>query len=108
MRKVALLILLLLALPAFAQHSVTLSWTQSTDVTTSNKVYRGTVSGGPYTSIFTCSTPCTSYTDIAVSSGQVLYYVVTALNGTTESAFSNESKAVIPQAAPTLLNATPK
>jgi fibronectin type 3 domain-containing protein len=102
-------VILLLSLPLFAQHSVALTWIQSTDTVTGNKVYRGTTTGGPYnTTVTICTTPCTTYTDTQVTAGGKYFYVVTALNGTAESAYSNEVSAVIPQAAPSGLTAVVK
>ena len=82
-------------------HNVALGWNQSTGVgLTGNCVYRSQTSGGPYTQLFCSGSPTTSYTDTQVISGQTYYYVVTAVAGTQESAFSNETKAVIPQSPP--------
>jgi len=92
-------------------HSVALTWTQGTvtcavppcaAVITGNNVYRGTVSGGPYTLITgACTGPCVAYTDTTVAQGATYYYTVTALCAactTTESPKSNEAKAgPIPQ-----------
>lgn len=98
-------------LPAAAQssHSVTLSWTQSTSTgVTTNNVYRATTSGGPYAVIYSSAAPATTYTDNSVASGSTYYYVVTALVGSEESAYSNQVTAVIPANPnpPTGLNAT--
>jgi len=60
---------------------------------TSNNVYRGTASGGPYTEIYESSSPITIYTDIPGSAG-TYYYVVTAVSSNGESAMSNEASAV--------------
>lgn len=98
MRHVILVLLLcsfVLALPT--QHQAALSWTQSTGTgLTANCVYRAQTSGGPYTQL-ACPAPSTSYIDTTVLSGQTYFYVVTAVAGTQESAFSNEVKTVIPQ-----------
>lgn len=105
MKKIfALLILaVLFSLPAFAQHSVTLSWTQSTSAgVTSNNVYRSVVSGGPYSLVFSSSSPIVSWLDTQVSGGSTYYYVVTAVCSNcnpSESAYSNEYKAIVPQDA---------
>ena len=103
-RLLAFPLFLLLATAAWAiptVHQAALTWTQTTDTTVDHDcVYRGTVSGGPYTPIF-CSaakTPITAYLDLTVQGGQTYYYVTTAVdqNG-EESAYSNEYKTVIPQ-----------
>lgn len=87
------------------QHSVALSWTQSMSTgVTSNCVYRSATSGGPYGTAINaagsgtgCSaTPITTFTDLTVSGGKTYYYVVTALAGATESAYSSEGTAAVP------------
>jgi hypothetical protein len=81
---------------AATQHSVHLTWTASANVSGYN-VYRGTVSGGPYTMINSSLDATTAYTDSTVISGQTYYYVVTAVNSSSqESGYSNVIKAVIP------------
>ena len=79
-------------------HSVVLSWLASTSSGVAGyNVYRGTVTGGPYTKV-TTSSPVGgfSYTDTNVVAGQTYYYVATAVEGSTESAHSNQATAVIP------------
>jgi len=75
-------------------HFVALTWNASPNATSYN-VYRGTVHGGPYTQ-HASGIPTTTYTDIQVSSKETLYYVVTAVNGSNESGYSNETVATIP------------
>ena len=75
-------------------HSVVLTWNSSQDATGYN-VYRGTVSGGPYTKIAS-GLSSTTYTDIAVTHDQTLYYVTTAVNGSYESGYSNQVVVAIP------------
>jgi hypothetical protein len=80
------------------QHSVALTWNPSTS---SNVVgynlYRGSVSGGPYTKLNSGLDPGTSDTDNGVQSGQTYYYVVTAVDSSgRESLFSNQVQATIP------------
>ena len=61
-------------------------------------VYRGTVSGGPYT-LQLNSSPITgtTYTDLMVTSGQSYYYVVTAVDSHgVESVYSNQAPASVP------------
>jgi len=83
-------------------HEVSLSWTQSVSPgITGDCVYRGTVTGGPYTQLSCSSTPSTAYTDLAVTAGGTYYYVVTALVGSSEeSGYSNQFTAIIPNVAP--------
>jgi len=82
-----------------ASHSVSLTWNASTSQNISGyNVYRGTISGGPYSKINSSLDANTDYTDNNVSNGQTYYYVTTAVNSShQESAYSNEAKAVIPK-----------
>jgi autotransporter-associated beta strand protein len=72
-------------------NSIGLSWNAASGAVT-YKVKRGTVSGGPYTTIATVST--TSYTDTGVTSGNPYYYVVSSMGNTLESANSTEAFGV--------------
>jgi autotransporter-associated beta strand protein len=74
---------------------VTLSWTPSVGAT-SYIVKRGTLSGGPYTSMVTNAT--TSYVNTGLLNGTTYYYVVTAANALGESANSSQ-KSATPAAA---------
>jgi hypothetical protein len=79
-------------------HLVNLSWNadNSPDVVGYN-IYRGITSGGPFSKLNAQLNPGTTYTDGSVVSGQTYYYVTTALNSAgMESAYSNETQAVIP------------
>jgi uncharacterized protein YjdB len=79
-------------------HSVDLSWIGSTSSgVVGYFVYRGLVNGGPYSKINSSAEPTTTYSDSSVQSGLTYYYVVTAVDGAgAESAFSNQSTAIIP------------
>lgn len=80
-----------------SSHSVSLNWNASTSSVIGYFVYRGTVSGGPYSKVITAADPATTYTDTGVQSGKTYYYVVTSVNGSgQESAFSNQATAVVP------------
>jgi hypothetical protein len=79
---------------AITGHSVTLTWNASQNATSYN-VYRGAMHGGPYLKVASAIANPT-YTDVQVTSGQTLYYVTTAVNGSSESGYSNEASAVIP------------
>jgi hypothetical protein len=116
MKWLILLVTLFSAQLLYGQHSVRLDWTQGTANAgcttdcpiTSNKIYRGTRLGGPYTLLFSSGSPVTTYTDSTVINGAVYFYVETAVatcNGnvdcggvvaTAESAFSSEAQAQIP------------
>jgi len=81
-------------------HDVILSWTASTTAgVVGYDVYRGTTSGGPYSTLLN-STPVngTAYTDQTAQAGQTYYYVVTAVgsNGATQSADSDQGSATVP------------
>lgn len=79
-----------------ATHSVVLSWTPSASQVSAYNVYRGTVSGGPYTKLNAIADPSATYTDNGLTS-DIFYYVVTSINGSgTESGYSNEFTAIVP------------
>ena len=80
-----------------APHSVSLKWSPSTSTGISYyKVYRGTVSGGPY-SLLATNLSATSYTDASVQSGSTYFYVTTAVDSSgMESGYSDVAQAVIP------------
>jgi autotransporter-associated beta strand protein len=82
---------------------INLTW-DAVNGATSYNVKRGTISGGPYTTIATVST--TSYTDTNVSSGSPYYYVLSSVGVTKESANSPESFGV-PGASSSIWSPTP-
>jgi fibronectin type 3 domain-containing protein len=72
--------------------SVVVSWnaSASTNVTGYN-VYRATASGGPYGKLTSAPTTSLNFTDTTVVSGQVYYYIVTAVGANSvESPYSQE------------------
>jgi hypothetical protein len=78
------------------QHSVNLSWNVGSGTVAYN-VYRGNLSGGPYTKINTVLNATTTYNDGSVLAGQAYYYVTTAVDSSgAQSGYSNEIQAVIP------------
>jgi len=81
---------------ATVQHSVTLSWIPSSSVISGYNIYRGGVSGGPYTKVNSALDAGASYSDTSVQAGQTYYYVVTAVDGSGESADSNQVQVLIP------------
>ena len=83
---------------ATIQHNVDLSWNASTSTTISGyNVYRGTVSGGPYSRINSALDSALSYIDSTVQSGQTYYYVTTAIDSSgVESSYSSQVQALIP------------
>jgi hypothetical protein len=82
---------------AAATHSAITNWTASTSVVAGYNVYRGSVSGGPYTKVNGSLIIGVTFTDTSVLSGQTYFFVTTAVDGSgNESVFSNEVTAVIP------------
>jgi len=78
-------------------HKVQLGWTASTIPVAGYFVYRGNISGGPYTRVTASPLNAVAFTDAGVNLGATYYYVVTAVDsGGSESVFSNETSAVIP------------
>jgi hypothetical protein len=79
-------------------HSVELHWDAAAGSgVVGYNVYRGTVSGGPYSKINSAVAPSTTYTDDNVTAGQTYYYVTTAVSANgNESGYSNQVQAVIP------------
>lgn len=83
---------------AAASHRVDLTWNPSaTSGVVGYNVYRGGVSGGPYSQINSALDAQTTYTDNTVVAGQTYYYVTTAVDGSgNQSSYSNQAQAVIP------------
>jgi hypothetical protein len=78
-------------------HSVTLAWDPSTSVVAGYNIYRGTLTGGPYTKLNATPVSLTTYLDNAVQSGLTYFYVATAVDSSNvESVLSNEISATIP------------
>jgi fibronectin type 3 domain-containing protein len=78
-----------------AVPAVNLSWTPSSSSYTGFDIYRGTVSGGPYTMINSSLTP--AFTDNTVAASQTYYYVVTEIDSSgNQSNYSNQATAVVP------------
>lgn len=82
---------------AATAHSVDLTWKASTSVVAGYRVYRGLVSGGPYSLISSSLVLTTSFVDSTVVAGSSYFYVVTAVDLTNlESGYSNEVSAIVP------------
>jgi len=80
-------------------HSVDITWDASTSATLQGyNVYRGTVSGGPYSKISqTLSTSTLLFTDATPVSGKQYFYVVTAVDTSgAESTASSQVAVTIP------------
>lgn len=72
-------------------HEIDLSWNAADGAATYN-VKRGTLSGGPYTTV--ANVASTSFADLNVSNGSPYYYVVSSMGQAKESANSAESFGV--------------
>jgi fibronectin type 3 domain-containing protein len=85
------------ALSGTGIHDVVLSWSASSSSVTGYNVYRGTKSGGESATPLN-SSPVTgsTFTDTSVAAGQTYYYVVTAVDGSTQSSDSNQASATVP------------
>ena len=81
-----------------APQSVSLGWQPSLSPGVIGYfVYRGTISGGPYSVLNASPDSSTQYTDSTVLSGGTYYYVVTSADSNNmQSGFSAQVKAVIP------------
>jgi len=76
---------------------VNLTWTPSSSSYSGFNVYRGTVSGGPYSKIDASLISTPAYMDGNVTAGQTYYYVATEVDSSgNESAYSGEVSAAIP------------
>lgn len=79
-------------------YSVSLSWSADSSATGGYNVYSSTTSGGPYNRLTSSPVSTLTFTDNTVQAGLTYYYVVTAIDATTnmESPYSNQATAVIP------------
>lgn len=74
-------------------REIELTWTASLSVgVIGYNIYRGLITGGPYTRIFT-GWPASPYFDADVAVGTTYFYVITATDGANESAQSAETSA---------------
>jgi fibronectin type 3 domain-containing protein len=82
--------------PSAVPAQVTLTWTAPAGAYAFN-VYRGTTPGGEGATPYATNVPANSFTDTAVTNGNVYYYTVTALNAVgLESAATAEVSAAPP------------
>ncbi len=93
------------------QHSINLTWNASpgADPAIAYNIYRGTVTGGPYSKVNATAVSTTNYSDATGSGGVTYFYVVAAVDAAgNESVFSNEVSATMLQNpnAPSGLTAT--
>ena len=84
------------AVSQVVHHSVDLSCDLGSAGIDCYNVYRGKVSGGPYTKLNSTALATSSYTDATVKSGTTYYYVATSVDAGVESAYSEEVVAAIP------------
>ncbi len=78
-------------------HAVNLSWDASSSQVAGYNIYRGSVSGGPYSEQNSSLVTQTAYADATVQAGQTYYYVTTAVDsGGNQSSYSNEVQAIVP------------
>ncbi|MFQ5638544.1 MAG: S8 family serine peptidase [bacterium] len=74
------------------RDKIDLRWTASSTPNVRYHVYRSTTAGGPYT-LIDSGIKKTKYTDKKLDVPVTYFYVVTAVDGPDESAFSNEASA---------------
>lgn len=100
--SLAALVLGLLFWPTAAQtvHQIVLTWNASTTAGVNYNIYRGTVSGGPYTKLNSTPIVGLTYSDTTGVGGTKYFYVETAVCTAAcpagisgESVFSNEASA---------------
>jgi hypothetical protein len=90
----------ILATPALAQHTVTLSWTASVTSGVTYNVYRQQACSGNFAQINSSAVTATAFTDSAVAPGETYCYQVTASLSGVESTVSSPASATIPAAPP--------
>jgi hypothetical protein len=87
---------------AVSSPSVYVQWAPSASAVVGYKVYRGTVSGGPYVSQTPSVVASLNYTDTGVAAGSNYFYVVTSVDSAgAESAFSNQASISVPSGTTT-------
>jgi fibronectin type 3 domain-containing protein len=80
-----------------AAHTVALSWASAATGVTGFKTYVSMVSGGPYVEVGSVPSTTPAYADTSVQSGHTYYYVVTAIDSTSqESLYSSKVTAIVP------------
>jgi len=80
-----------------SQHTVHLTWGESSSMVLGYRVYRSEVAGGSYALLNGALVSVLTFDDATVASGTTYYYVVTAVDAAgAESVYSNQATAVIP------------
>ena len=87
-----------LAVTPVSIYQIDLSWLATPGAVRYN-IKRATVSGGPYTTV-AAGVNTWNYTDTNLTAGTTYYYVVSAINGSGESANSAQASATTPADAP--------
>jgi hypothetical protein len=86
--------------PARAQHSVSLTWTASTDAATNPSlaynIYRSPICTGTFAKLNASPLGATSYLDAAVLPGASYCYQVTSVLSGAEGSPSNQAAVLIP------------
>jgi hypothetical protein len=114
MKRSLFILILLLAAPAFGQHSVTLNWIASPDSTTAAPgtitVYRASaacpasgIGALSYTKLTSTAPAGGPYTDLAVTAGTTYCYYIVAVIGSATAPPSNALGGTIPVGAATSL-----
>jgi|GEM_PF-738009 len=79
------------------QHSVDVAWGAATPVPAGYNVYRATQSAGPFSKVNASLINALIFTDSTVTPGATYFYIVTSVGADgTESTFSNQATAVVP------------
>jgi hypothetical protein len=117
MKRIIVALLALISLPMIAHaqgapgsptftgtpHGIKVSWTASTSTVAGYNLYRGTVTGGPYTKVN--SSLITTLTFLDPNSGLTVsttyFYVATAVDSSgNESTYSNQASVLTPATFP--------
>jgi hypothetical protein len=81
--------------PPAPAHSAVLGWAAVAGASGYN-VYRGTVSGGPYTKLTASPVAVPAYQDLAIVAGTTYYYATTAIVNGVESGYSVQVPVTVP------------
>lgn len=82
-------------------HGVCLSWAASTSTVVGYNVYRGTISGGPYSKLTTTLTANLFFLDTTAAVSTQYFYVATAVDSNSnESGYSNQASITTPATFP--------
>jgi transcriptional regulator CtsR len=85
-----------LSATAVSASQINLTWTDQSTNETGFQIERKTGAGGSYAQIGTAAANATAYSDSGVAEGTTYFYRVWAVNGTVNSAESNEANATTP------------